>query len=77
MRSFWPALWLAVFAAMTFKSKTLESTSTRELRWPRGPMDEASAYGAGDCRLESCRGHLGVAHRVAMGANGLPRELSQ
>ena len=25
---------------------------------PRGPMDKASAYGAGDCRLESCRGHL-------------------
>ena len=24
---------------------------------PRGPMDKASAYGAGDCRLESCRGH--------------------
>ena len=26
-------------------------------RRPRGPMDKASAYGAGDCRLESCRGH--------------------
>ena len=26
--------------------------------WPRGPMDKASAYGAGDCRLESCRGHF-------------------
>ena len=26
--------------------------------WPRGPMDKASAYGAGDCRFESCRGHL-------------------
>ena len=25
--------------------------------WPRGPMDKASAYGAGDCRFESCRGH--------------------
>ena len=25
-------------------------------RRPRGPMDKASAYGAGDCRLESCRG---------------------
>ena len=23
---------------------------------PRGPMDKASAYGAGDCRFESCRG---------------------
>ena len=27
-------------------------------RRPRGPMDKASAYGAGDCRFESCRGHL-------------------
>ena len=27
-------------------------------RWPRGPMDKASAYGAGDCRFESCRGHF-------------------
>ena len=25
---------------------------------PRGPMDKASAYGAGDCRLELCWGHL-------------------
>ena len=27
------------------------------VNWPRGPMDKASAYGAGDCRFESCRGH--------------------
>ena len=26
--------------------------------WPRGPMDKASAYGAGDGRFESCRGHF-------------------
>ena len=26
--------------------------------WPRGPMDKASAYGAGYCRFESCRGHF-------------------
>jgi hypothetical protein len=25
---------------------------------PRGPMDKASAHGAGDCRFESCRGHV-------------------
>ena len=31
--------------------------------WPRGPMDKASAYGAGDCRFESCRGHLTVPYR--------------
>ena len=29
------------------------ATSTQR---PRGPMDKASAYGAGDCRFESCRG---------------------
>ena len=32
---------------------------------PRDPMDTASAYGAGDCRLESCRCHEIV--------SGLPR----
>ena len=25
---------------------------------PRGPMDKASAHGAGDCRFESCLGYL-------------------
>ena len=29
-------------------------------RRPRGPMDKALAYGAGDCRFESYRGHLGL-----------------
>ena len=29
---------------------------SREKTWPRGPMDKASAYGAVDCRFESCRG---------------------
>ena len=26
--------------------------------WPRGPMDKASAYGAGDCSFESCRDYF-------------------
>jgi hypothetical protein len=26
--------------------------------WPRGPMEKASAHGAGDCRFEPCRGHF-------------------
>ena len=26
--------------------------------WPRAPMYKALAYGAGDCRFESYRGHL-------------------
>ena len=30
----------------------------KRIHWPRGPMDKASAYGAGDCRFESCRGHM-------------------
>ena len=38
---------------------------------PRGPMDKASAYGAGDCRFESCRGHLRCA---AARAAGNPRQ---
>jgi hypothetical protein len=33
------------------------SSSYFRFIWPRGPMDKASAYGAGDCRFESCRGH--------------------
>ena len=37
-----------------------------ETHWPRGPMDKASAYRAGDCRLESCRGHF-HACRLAVG----------
>ena len=38
----------------TRRSVAAETQST----WPRGPMDKASAYGAGDCRFESCRGHM-------------------
>ena len=30
----------------------------QQSQWPRGPMDKASAHGAGDCRFESCRGQL-------------------
>ena len=26
--------------------------------WPRGATDNASAYGAEDCRFESCRGQI-------------------
>ena len=28
------------------------------ITWSRGPMDKASAHGARDCRLESCRDHI-------------------
>ena len=41
----------------------LVATSTKTM-WPRGPMDKASAYGAGDCRSESCRGHFGKFVRI-------------
>ena len=33
-----------------------DSIRPRQATRPRGPMDKASAYGAGDCRFESCRG---------------------
>ena len=33
----------------------------RNVLWTRGPMDKASAYGAGDCRFESCRVHFLIA----------------
>ena len=45
----------------------------RSHNWPRGPMDKASAYGAGDCRFESCRGHYDEASSIpsiAMGSYG-------
>ena len=31
-------------------------------------MDKASAYGAGDCRFESCRGHFSCRAAVALDA---------
>ena len=37
-----------------FKSSLVDKGMV--IHWPRGPMDKASAYGAGDCRFESCRG---------------------
>ena len=37
--------------------------------WPRGPMDKASAYGAGDCRFESCRGHFIHENQNSRGIN--------
>ncbi len=44
------------------------------LNRPRGPMDKASAYGAGDCRLESCRGHCAQPRgRPLAGALSRPR----
>ena len=30
--------------------------------WSRGPMDKASAFGAGDCRFKSCRDHALLLH---------------
>ena len=46
----------------TRRSVAAETQST----WPRGPMDKASAYGAGDCRFESCRGHCSKQGRGAL-----------
>ena len=37
--------------------RTVRIQGLPDITWPRGPMDKASAYGAGDCRFESCRGH--------------------
>ena len=38
--------------------KLLRGLVLSEQQRPRGPMDKASAHGAGDCRFESCRGHF-------------------
>ena len=40
---------------------------------PRGPMDKASAHGAGNCRFESCRGHLRPAPTAKPGGAGKNR----
>ena len=40
---------------------------------PRGPMDKASAYGAGDCRFESHRGHHPAEGRGASQTEELSR----
>ena len=41
-----------------FSSIVLRAIRQKLSPWPRGPMDKASAHGAGDCRFESCRGHV-------------------
>ena len=55
-------LFIAVAALQRGRCGTVSSLRLAEGTRPRGPMDKASAYGAGDCRFESCRGHL---HRAA------------
>ena len=40
---------------------------------PRGPMDKASAHGAEDCRLESCRDHCHAVLESLLPVAGLPR----
>jgi hypothetical protein len=40
------------------KTHRTDIHTQRHRQRPRGPMDKASAYGAGDCRFESCRGHF-------------------
>ena len=37
--------------------RTVRIQGLPDITWPRAPMDKASAYGAGDRRFESCRGH--------------------
>ena len=50
------AIALARIAGNVFKTTIVNKDVA--IHWPHGPMDKASAYGAGDCRFESCRGHL-------------------
>ena len=46
------------FALPVALASAWSSAHVAVFNWPRGPMDKASAYGAGDCRFESCRGHF-------------------
>ena len=41
--------------------------------WTRGPMDKASAYGAGDCRFESCRVQFAAPRPVCAWCGTMPR----
>ena len=47
-----------------FTSKDSRAMRQKLAPWPCGPMDKALAYGAGDCRFESCRGQ-GLALNVS------------
>ena len=38
-------------------------------------MDKASTYGAGDCRFESCRGHVVKKYKVVFGRQAAPDEI--
>ena len=48
---------LLAFRIFRLSGYTLDIDFLKLHRWPRGPMDKASAYRAGDCRFESYRGH--------------------
>ena len=48
---------------------SVDTVDLRPVTRPRGPMDKASAYGAGDCRFESCRGHLSQARNGSLLGN--------
>jgi hypothetical protein len=63
-----------VYLTAPWAQPTHGSGADPEVARPRGPMDKASAYGAGDCRFESCRGHLMLPVRAAVrNAMGLAR----
>ena len=42
----------------SFKMTAEERSSANPSIWLCGPMDKASAYGAGECRFGSCQGHV-------------------
>ena len=56
------ARWVVGGAAIA-ASMDLGGVGAGILNWPRGPMDKASAYGAGGCRFKSCRGHFLMTER--------------
>ena len=52
----WKLLCFQVLICNRFLERLITLHQTLSKR-PRGPMDKASAYGAGDCRFESSRAH--------------------
>ena len=53
-----------------------DSNLAEQLGRSRGPMDKASAYGAGDCRFESCRGHVVNKYKVVCSGQAGPDEIT-
>ena len=56
--------WRIVYMWCTQVGKFEWTNFSKLSTWPCGPMDKASAHGAGDCRFESYQGHCCNCHSL-------------